>query len=248
MTKKQTLGHITNINIDIDGIMKHMNITLNSINLFVGQNGVGKTFILIMIWIVSSIATMSLMGLPHAHLLAVAKLFLDRSYDDMNFTGKVEADFDGMSVIFTLDKGIIINLAINKVKDLEPGNMPIFMSKNTRLFSDITRYLKMKKMLGIVDMVQTPERDVAWEKIAELYKIYDISFMEGVVAKNTGGRDVNPQMQVSLKEQIGKDIVKIHYDPDAVEFYYEDLSGDKHSLTKMSAGEQALINMYTAHG
>lgn len=75
--------------------------------------------------------------------------------------------------------------------------------------------------------------------------MYDVVFCETLIGKLQKPLILSSQVQDSLhdKFQISKKIVSIGLDENKSELYYVDTEGSIGSLTTLSNGEQALINM-----
>lgn len=249
MTKKKIISNLRRLQSNILG--SDMDIEMSNLALFTGTNGSGKTIVLIQTWIVNYIISTYIAAPQSLSALEQGLQFiLDHSFDENNFTGKVRGEYDELDVEFELDNGKVSNLLFIckgcDIKDLDHPGMPVYMSTNTRLFTDIIKYLKMKKLMGLGDLTTFNDADL--KKLCEVYKIYDIMFIERMM-----GRIKNPFFKISegsknsLKEMTGKDIVHVFYDEKNCEISVtESKNGvpEHYSITKLSNGEQALINMH----
>jgi len=129
------------------------------------------------------------------------------------------------------------------------------MSTNIRLFDGIVNYMKLKKMLGITNSMDKVT-DIELNKLCDMYKIYDIIYMEmlfkkidsGIVSliePKTGNTETN--LAKILKSFTGfnkdVDIEDVIMDYNTPDILYQDKSGTT-SVTTLGNGEQALLNMF----
>lgn len=250
--KKVSMGHIQKIHMNIDGLFKNFELDgQREIALYVGQNGTGKTFILIMQWLLGSMGTIylnSAKSMPEYE--KILQFFFDKSFDNQTFIGKIGAAFEYLEISFELDNGKVKDLDIiltdNNVQ-IESDGFPVFMSKNTRLFSEIVKYLKTKKMLGMTGQI-TLYDDKKLEQLCDMWKLYDIMFIERMLIRLT---DPNFKIKdVALKsfiEIMKKEIVKVTYDEPNCAFIVHEIKDGKeitYSATILSSGEQAWLNMF----
>jgi len=248
-TKKKLLSNLRILESDILG--SPMKIEMKNLSLFVGQNGSGKTIVLIQTWIINYI-TATYIASPQSlsALTQGLQFIMDHSFDINDFTGKIRGEFDELDVEFTLDKGKVDNLLFTckgcDIKDLESPGMPVYMSTNTRLFSDVIKYLKMKKLMGLADIKTFNDSDL--KKLCEVYKIYDIMFIERMMARiGDPFFKILDMAQEKLKEMTGKDIKHVFYDDKTCEIHVTEVKNgisENYLITKLSNGEQALINMH----
>ena len=249
--KKIGIESLKKICLDIDGIFKDFELDgQKELSLYVGGNGTGKTLVLIFKWILGSIANIYLMsGKSMEEYEKILQYFFNYSFEKNDFTGKIKAEFENMEISFELEIGEVKNLNI-KILDpsivLESTGMPIFISKTTRLFTDIVTYLKVKKMMGILDLENTTE-EIA-NNLANTYRLYDILFIERMISRlKDPNFKINEYAKKSFKETINKEIVNVTYNEDECSFTIHEIKDGKeitYPATMMSSGEQAWVNMF----
>ena len=250
--KKVSIGHLQKIHMNIEGMFKDFELDgVKEISLYVGQNGTGKTFLLIMQWILGTMGTAYLCSAKSMQEYEkILQLFFDKSFDDQKFTGKIGASYEYLEISFELDNGQVKDLDIiltDNTVEIEPEGMPVFMSKNTRLFSEIVKYLKFKKVLGMTGEI-TLYDDNKLNQLCDMWKLYDIMFIERMCHRLS---DPNFQIKEKAKESfietMKKEIVKVTYDEPNCSFVVHEIKDGKeitYSATQLSSGEQAWLNMF----
>lgn len=245
---KKSIGSIQCMTLQLEKPLK-LNIdkmTINSLCLFVGQNGTGKTLVLILQWVTSmmsnAIAVTRAKGLP----LDKPKFFqelLDRSFSKECFDGKIEVYYENATLTAVINNGIVESVSLDN-DEVTPNGNPIFMSKDTRLFTSYVQYMKLKKMLAITTPFQetSPENI---EKILGMYKIYDALFMENMLDK-LHNFILPDKLKKTIKDDfdIKHDIHTLIVDTEASDIFFINEKQDvKTSISTLSSGEQALLNM-----
>lgn len=251
------LGSINSINSDLFTV-KLNNFTINKLSLLVGMNGSGKTLTMILVWCISLIVCIYLSCKNIAQCEAALQWIFDKSFEKNDFTGTVEVEYDHLELSFKMNNGKISDLLFVERDKIDPksAGMPQFMSKNTRLFTDIIQYIKVKKLMGLKGTIDLNNaQDI--EKLTEMYKLYDILFIEKMLLKLS-----NPFIKVSsvVNDNFLKDTHKridtIFYDEKTSDILYtgvllgKDTQGNNtetklnESVTILSAGEQSILNMF----
>jgi hypothetical protein len=249
--KKITVGHIEKLFVDFKGVMEGLELaSQKDLTIFVGQNGSGKSLVLIFTWLMGTIVNIFLQsGKSMTEYEKILQFFFDNSFDKNDFTGKMGAGFENIEISFEMDNGKVKNLDINILDpsiEILPSGMPVFMSKTTRLFDDLHKYLKMKKLLNIGDIELS--NDTELKKLCEMYKIYDILFIERMIKMfKDPNFKLNPKSIGSFKETLKKEIINVTYDEPNCNFLIHELKDGKTEIypaTIMSSGEQAWVNMF----
>lgn len=245
-----------------DGFTKGMDfdIEFNMLSLFVGKNGTGKSVILKLTWIVSTILNNIIAAnkhkLPITDFKPLSQFYFDKSFDKQDITGDIHFEYTcGSTILIKLDKGKVIDIIPTYNVDLEPGGQPQFMSTNIRLFDGIVNYMKLKKMLGITNSMDK-FTDIELNKLCDMYKIYDIIYMEmlfkkidsgivNLIEPKVGNTETNLSKTLKNFEGFNKDvdIEDVIMDYNTPDILYKDKSGTK-SVTTLGNGEQALLNMF----
>ena len=249
----KSIGHIAKMSLNITQPQKFdiPEMNFHELSLFVGKNGTGKTLILKLNWCFSMIANYFAISKIAKMNFDYAKEFqfiMDKSFDDQNFDGKIEAFFENMTVIAEFKEGKVMLVDASFDDGTMPNSVPIFMSKDTRLFDNFVKYMKMKKALGITANIHG-FNDEIYAKLSGIYKLYDIMFMEQMIE----GLD-NYILSEDLKKKLADDfeikavLDKIVIDYDECEIYtINTVTEEKTKITRLSSGEQAIINMLLAN-
>lgn len=239
------------VNIDKPTAFKIDKMDFNQICFMVGKNGSGKSLILKLNWCLSMIANYYAIKTITGISIDIPKEFqfiMDNTFDEQNFNGTIEAFFQNMTIIAQLENGKVTSIDATFDDDLAISKFPIFMSKETRTFDAFTKYMKTKKLMSVSNDFFTFTSEEL-QKITEFYKLYDILFMEMMI-KGLNNYTLSDELKKELLEnfEIKEVIDRITVDKDACELYgHNDAEGTTIKLTRLSAGEQSLINMIIAN-
>lgn len=254
MKESKQLGHISNIKIDTDSPLKaNYDCSFNHLTLVCGLNGSGKSLMLKINWVINFIVQSYLLakeqGIVNYDLLKSAQESFDKTFDNQDFNGSIEAQFDkGNDIIIEINKGNLTKCDILLQPDISYSGMPMFMSTETRTYNDIVKYFKLRKAIGISGAI-TASQSKEFEDLCSSYKLYDILFLEKLYTSLSKSPLIfNRQLLDALKKyDLRFNIVSIGFDEKKCELYYMDDKGVAKSLTTLSKGEQSLINMLTAN-
>lgn len=234
---------IKDINLNITKPIKMEGPVLinGNITILVGPNGSGKTLILILQWIAASFlgtyAKTRGPGEPKALDLAIP--LFKHSFDNCDIDGTIAVTFsDDITVYFELTNGIPVHADVsNELKPDADITEVIYMSKNIRLFEQIKVYLKMRKMLiGSGEMNETVVNG-----LLDAFKIFDMVHIEMLIAKGV----MNIPDISEFFESDNNLPVKLEANLEAYDFVVTRQDGSKKYASTYSAGEQALIQMFT---
>lgn len=240
ITKGEALGHINSIQCDITAPleMKAMDIELRNLSILVGHNGSGKSLILKLNWAFGTIASIFVLN-PEAMTFIdqqnTAQFILNHTFESQNFHGTIGATFEKAQIKITLDNGTVTDLEFTAESNVTEATPPMFMSTTLRTFAQIDQYLKVEAL------VKTQEG------MLELYRLYDIAFMERLKGRLSGGLKVSEDVKKSLKDKFE---LRIDLDTVSIEdksVVYTDSTGKSGHLSHLSNGEQSLINMCLAN-
>ena len=252
MNQKKQLGNIKSIELDITKPlqMKTQEMTLNQMMILVGTNGSGKTFILKMIWVLAT-QLMHYVYSRSSKTLFDAKLnmqfLLDNTFTDNDITGTISIYYEKYASLATIEceEGKVVSYKCHVDEDVEAGSQPVFMSKETRLQSDIIQYMKVKKMMGLAPGMVTNETD--FKKLLEMYRIYDIIFIEQML------HGIEHKMNSALLKVFSEAMEKfddkfiitgLRVDYSKPDILYTDDKGVELSTGRLGAGHQSLMTMF----
>lgn len=233
------LGNIMKLSIHIDQPMKiDFDMEFQKLCLLVGLNGSGKSMMLKLHWALETIAVSVIHAKKAEQALdtkEVAQYVMDNTFSDQNFNGSITAYFTNGTLEIVLDKGKIIRASHEIDPEVKDAGVPIFMSANLRKFSEIDKYLKLEKMIGV-------------EKMTEMYRLYDVVFIQKMKAKLANGYKAPKSFKDGMLKFDGMEKHEFEsfcIENDSVKFV--DKSGIKRSLSSLSDGEQSLVNMVLAN-
>lgn len=246
---KIPLGHIKNTKVNLKGVMENMDVDVNKMTLYCGKNGTGKTMIMIFQWIMATMANMWV-GSAKSDMdyTKFAQELMDGSFEKNDFNGEVSCEFDNLDISWKLTDGKVSDFNVN-IGDpsvgIEPGRLPIFMSKNTRLFDDVHKYMKLKRSFN---MKGTGLNDEECKKLLEFYRIYDIFFMEMMLHNlRDPNWSISPGAIKSFSDVLEKDIIKVSLDDTECNIKVHEMRNgteEIYSAGLLSAGEQSWVNMF----
>ena len=120
------------------------------------------------------------------------------------------------------------------------------MSSAMRTFDAISQYLKTRLMFKPAGAASVADREVVLEKMCTLYKLYDVIYVEVLIAKAPIKIDSTLAKTLQKDFEIKEEITEIGLDEAKGDFYTVSKEGKKY-LTTYSKGEQSIINMLLAN-
>ncbi len=237
-------GHVIQMGIEMDNPKMNLNFQdMRSLMILVGQNGVGKTFMLICTWYLSNLVQNAIISKKLGHNIdpiLSAQYMWDHCFDSPGtMTGKLLAEFEyGPNITVEVNAGKVTVCDIYIPNNItEPQNV-IFMSKGMRTFDAMDMYLKLRANVnGSTEQI--------FMEMFKYYKLYDIMYVEALINRM-------PIVVDSLLEaRIHNFDDTIHIDQFCVDtkacyFYTIDKSGIMKKLCTYGAGHQSLFNMLIA--
>lgn len=254
------LKGIKSIKLDLtDGfcpIQTETEIEMNKISMWTGHNGVGKSVILKFNWALATILNNCIINDKYKVATDLGKMIqftLDNTFSDQDCTGEISGNFEcGSFISIKLEKGKLVDFETTYEADISPCNQPIFMSKDTRTFTEVIRYLKFKKAIGINCGISSFSEDQLF-KICDMYKLYDILFMEMLFMKIDSKvlNHVEPMLgetKSELEKAIDSFNIKRSIKDISIDYIKSDITfnenGKINSMSSLSAGEQSLLMMF----
>jgi len=247
--KKVPVGNIKSLEVNITSPieMNFGKIDFNNLNLYVGQNGSGKSLILKTSWICNLLGqyyAIEQQGYKGIDFEKECTFLFDHTFDANNFEGKIECVFENAEISITLNNGKCTNIIFATFKSLEQSNLPIFMSKDMRTIDNMVTYMKTKKLLGITNDIFSSDK-TQLEKILQMYKIYDVMFVEQFLSKANGYR-VTKELQDALDKYESRELKLTAIHVDTVACTIKDVDSVTNKITDLSTlsgGAQSLIVM-----
>ena len=224
-----------------------IDIDFNKINIYVGQNGTGKTVLLKLAWLGTYITSNKILEergfLPQNSIQEdFVNHTISKVFDEVDFNGKMVFTFENnLTTTLIFEKGICIDITFsNLTKENKVTNI-LFMSKELRLFTELVRYLKLRKRVNGTERIMSPD---AFEEILNDYKIYDALAVEHLLQN----------LPLEFSEEVSKVLVE-NYDfkknPTRLEvnletcsFLLEYSDNTTENVLKLGAGHQSILNMF----
>ena len=224
-----------------------IDIDFNKINTYVGKNGTGKTVLLKLAWFGTYITSNKILEergfLPQNSIQEdFVNHTISKVFEDVDFNGKMVFNFENnLTTTLIFEKGICIDITFsNLTKENKVTNI-LFMSKELRLFTELVRYLKLRKRVNGTERIMSPD---AFEEILNDYKIYDALAVEHLLQN----------LPLEFSEEVSKVLVE-NYDfkknPTRLEvnletcsFLLEYSDNTTENVLKLGAGHQSILNMF----
>ena len=241
---------LTNIKCEIQELFGggKIDIDFNKINIYVGQNGTGKTVLLKLAWFGTYITSNKILEergfLPQNCIQEdFVNHTISKVFDEVDFNGKMVFTFENnLTTTLIFEKGICIDITYsNLTKENKVTNI-LFMSKELRLFTELVRYLKLRKRVNGTERIMSP---TAFEEILEDYKIYDALVAEKLIN----------DLPLDFPEEFGKMLVdnydfkstptRLSVDLEACSFLLEYSDNTVENVLRLGAGHQSILNMFT---
>lgn len=224
-----------------------MDIDFNKINIHVGPNGTGKTVLLKLAWFGTYITSNKILEekgfLPQN---SIQKDFVNHTiskvFEEVDFNGKMVFTFENnLTTTLIFEKGICIDITFsNLTKENKVTNI-LFMSKELRLFTELVRYLKLRKRVNGTQRIVSP---TAFEEILNEYKIYDALLVEQLIQN----------LPLEFSEEVSKTLAdaynfkdsptKLEVDLETCSFLLEYSDNTIENVLRLGAGHQSILNMF----
>lgn len=219
------------------------NMDFNKLCILVGQNGSGKSLLLKFNWLFSSILqfVVSYKTMTNDELKKHFTFLFEHSFDKNDFTGEFTMYFENATVYTKMKNGVIELFSCDLDPEVEDSVTPIFMSKNTRTYDDIVKYMKIKKMFTTGELTEE-----SLNKLLEFYKIFDILFIESMLKKINGRIISKKQAEKLSKSFSGMKHIEgtVHVDhTNCTIFCTNEEKKESIDFCTLSAGEQSILNM-----
>ena len=224
-----------------------IDIDFNKINIYVGQNGTGKTVLLKLAWLGTYITSNKILEergfLPQNSIQEdFVNHTISKVFEEVDFNGKMVFNFENnLTTTVIFEKGICIDITFsNLTKENRVTNI-LFMSKELRLFTELVRYLKLRKRVNGTERIMSPD---AFEEILNDYKIYDALVVEQLLQN----------LPLEFSEEVSKVLVenydfkndptKLEVDLETCKFLLEYSNGTVENVLKLGAGHQSILNIF----
>ena len=224
-----------------------IDIDFNKINIYVGQNGTGKTVLLKLAWFGTYITSNKILEergfLPQNSIQEdFVNHTISKVFEEVDFNGKMVFNFENnLTTTVIFEKGICIDITFsNLTKENKVTNI-LFMSKELRLFTELVRYLKLRKRVNGTERIMSP---AAFEEILNDYKIYDALAVEHLLQN----------LPLEFSEMISKVLVenydfknnptRLEVDLETCNFLLEYSNNTTENVLKLGAGHQSILNMF----
>ena len=224
-----------------------IDIDFNKINIYVGQNGTGKSVLLKLAWFGTYITSNKILEergfLPQNCIQEdFVNHTISKVFDEVDFNGKMVFNFENnLTTKKKKKKGICIDITFsNLTKENKVTNI-LFMSKELRLFTELVRYLKLRKRVNGSERIISP---TAFVEILNDYKIYDALAVESLLQN----------LPLEFSEEVSKVLVenydfkntptRLEVDLETCKFLLEYSDGTVENVLKLGAGHQSILNMF----
>lgn len=236
-TQKQVL-HLDTMTI-LDGTINIKDIKLNKLNILVGKNSSGKSYINAHVFFSQYILfSNKLINVIEENITTIASQIFNNPLDGVFEYIYDEKHLASFSCVF--EKGICKQFKINCNYDLYEFSSPIYMSTTFRTFTAIKMYLLQRQtLLNVMPLEQV------LETLLKSIKLYDVLFIEMYIQKCPivfTTQIIEEFERILDDNNIFKDAVEFNVDL-TNNFYIEYKNGDKKYMDSFSTGVQSLVNM-----
>lgn len=219
---------------------------MRDINILVGANGTGKTLHLVMIWCINTLvdAKYRYKFKSEFAFKQMCENVFKYAFIDLKLEGSITAKYDeGLDFNIAFTEGKVTSVTITKDNNVLVNTQTQFLSKQTRVFTDINRYYSIKDTICPQDIKFSSFYDPSPELTAVLrmYRIYDILFMEKFKEVMTTKQDIDKDLAETF-DGLPKDMKAIQYVGGKLIGFKED--GSEINLETLGAGEQSILVMY----
>ena len=232
------------------------------LTLMTGMNNTGKSFLNKLMWASATFFNMKLIekviGIKDSEKSdeEIFQYILDNTFDGNNINGAVEFNARDeilkvayYNIRFEMKDGKIDWLKFSWPEDAQPMGAITYLSKDARDFTNIERYLKTKKLLGITEI----DNWESIEKICEMYKLYDVFAIEQLLIKFESANKYLTALQALAginggsagadELMSGMDIKSINYDKENMKVEYQNSKGQTMPISSMGLGSQSILTM-----
>lgn len=238
------MAHLKSMDLDMTSPkMTIKDLNMNNLTILVGANGTGKTFCMVNFWATTTVLNIIALGELYksqgTEKLEAAQMVYNKSFSDQKFTGSIKTTFtDGSYIRITLDEGDVTSVDTSP----NPTNVTpvVYMSGGMRTFSNISMYLKIRK-------VETTGKTLTPAEIMQAmmlhFKMYDVMYLENLIHRMPFEFPVDLQKTLKDHYDFNETILSMHVDLQKCDFYITTTEGTKF-LTTYGAGHQSLLNMF----
>lgn len=227
------MSNVNNIKIKFNEIKFDLK-NLKELTILVGKNGTGKSLVNKITWFINIVNatyhSSTLLKIDNINEVII-DILRKTFYDAATLHLEIEAEFETGNIELVIKDLNVESLNVTtKEKDIV---VPLYLSSNTRLFPAIQQILKNDILLsgGYIDVedVDVPLYDILYSvRLKEAFEKQDyVPFREDCIEM--------------LKEHYELDFVAMQCRNNV--FYIKDSTGKESQLSRLSNGEQALINM-----
>jgi hypothetical protein len=231
--KEKSVGHIHSIMLKLrEPPMNVENMEINKLNIMIGANGAGKSFVLVTSWVFAYISsTIVLSGINGPMLNDMVQFTVSNCYDIKDLTGEMGVVFEsGAEIYIKLNEGKVETVNYSGFEGVTIPTGVSYMSSAMRTFEAISMYLKFRKMAN---------NNI--EELLKTFKLYDVMQIESMIVRMP--LKPSPQLLESLQAlAMPHEFTEFGVDLDHCDFYGID-NGKKRWLSSFSKGEQAILNM-----
>lgn len=213
------VGHIKKIKTELTSpIELKVDCDINSLNVLVGQNGSGKSFVLVLSYAVHQVTNDLIMKGNNSNWIL-------NSCFKSPVTGFIRCEFENAWIEFKLNESKIEDLKYNLGK-VDTLTKALYLSSNMRTFSNVDMYMTLRQTMSVA-------------QLCEIYPHYDMMYVEMLYAKCPFELKLNESQKI-LAESTGFEVkdTNVSYDNGFK-------IGDKH-ISSLNSGSQAILTMLIA--
>lgn len=221
-------------------------IELKTLTLMTGYNGVGKSVIMKLYWLMTAVSGIFVANpnMSSEMQIGMLQFYFNNTFVNNDFAGRVRI---AASTIWHLEvalfEGVVTKVISALPRDVKALPHPMYASASMRLLTDITQFLRFRQLVGGVLPGRTTN-DRVMARLLSVYRLYDILYAETFL-------DVVDKLDDKGLEEINKNTINndkhitvlkgLTVDYDDCDVLYTDEAGKQKSVSTLGSGEQALI-------
>jgi hypothetical protein len=244
-TDKQ-VGQVVSVSVNLTVPMKieAENMSIGAITMLVAPNGGGKSLINKLIWLAGSMAQFVVLAQDSVISLAdQCSSMAKDTFVDCDLDGTFIVNFENMALVMRFSDGDCIFLDHDTYgKRLARGNPPVYMSTETRTFTQMVAYLNLKKLHNITTPLNR-WRPYELVKMTVHHRLYDLFLWESIIARHDSLDLTKFNLSVlGIMGESSKKIDRLVINTEKCTIH--GVIGEKNiNLALFSAGEQSVLMM-----
>jgi hypothetical protein len=240
-SKKKPPAHLQKLVLNLTAPIKfnNMEVELKMLNVLVGQNDSGKSFLLKVAYALSAISCMqqSDAAPPPAE---GAQFIFDNTFVDHNLDGTIKGVYTRGSVLVELKEGKVTKV---EIEDLVNPVPMLFLSTDMRTFDQMNLYLCHRNGASA-----HKDPVILMRALLKGYRIYDVTYMESLIQRCPITLPDVIKKTLAAGFDFKEKISAIDVDLEGCQFHAILEDGTLKNLATYGKGHQSILNMVIGIG